>query len=69
MKPIVKFIFCLSIVFLLAGCNSKNDFQVTEWNSNSDKPIIFISVGIPDLIRLRKTWEKIFTPSDMMYLP
>lgn len=45
MKPIVKFIFFLSIVFLLAGCNSKNDFQVTEWNSNSAKPIIFYISG------------------------
>src|SRR5215813_12259080 len=45
MKPIFKFIFFLSIVFLLAGCNSKNDFQVTEWNSHSDKPIIFYISG------------------------
>ncbi len=33
------------VSFLLTGCDSSKDFNVAEWNSHSDKPIIFYISG------------------------
>lgn len=44
MKRVLKFI-SLSICLLFLGCDSKNDFKITEWNNNSDKPLIFYISG------------------------
>lgn len=48
MKKIVKLrspILSLLIGLLFLGCESKNDFNVTEWNSHSDKPLVFYISG------------------------
>ncbi len=48
MKKTVSLIFnilCLGIGLLFIGCSSGNDFKITEWNSNSDNPIIFYISG------------------------
>lgn len=49
MKKILKLILIilslLLIGFIILKLTSKNDFQVTEWNSHSDKPIIFYISG------------------------
>ncbi|MBQ0152849.1 MAG: hypothetical protein KBS61_08155 [Chryseobacterium sp.] len=41
----MKSILLLSATFLLIACDSGKDFKVSEWNSHSDKPIIFYISG------------------------
>jgi len=48
MKKIIKSTFqilCFGIGLSFVGCNSDKDFKITEWNSNSDKPIVFYISG------------------------
>lgn len=48
MKDPFKFIlriFSFAGFFLLNSCTSKDDFNITSWNSNTDKPIIFYLSG------------------------
>jgi type IV secretory pathway VirJ component len=34
-----------TVLLMLVACTSKNDFQISEWNSHTDKPIIFYISG------------------------
>ncbi len=43
-KIISRILYLLIFVTFL-GCESKNDFKVTEWNAHSDKPLIFYISG------------------------
>lgn len=38
-------IICASLVLTIGGCKSESDFRITEWNSHSEKPIIFYLSG------------------------
>lgn len=40
-KAVILFI----VSFLFIGCDSGKDFKVAEWNSHSDKPIVFYISG------------------------
>lgn len=35
----------LSLLTIFSGCQKDNDFKITEWNSNTDKPVIFYISG------------------------
>lgn len=48
MKQFITLIFkiiCASLVLTIGGCKSESDFRITEWNSHSEKPIIFYLSG------------------------
>lgn len=48
MKKNIRFVFrilCFEFILLLAGCKSDTDFKIREWNSHSNKPIIFFLSG------------------------
>jgi type IV secretory pathway VirJ component len=45
MKKIFNLIISFSIGLIMIGCNSESDFKITQWNSHSDKPIIFYISG------------------------
>lgn len=47
MKQFITLIFkiCVLLVLTIGGCKSESDFRITEWNSHSEKPIIFYLSG------------------------
>lgn len=42
---ITKAVILFIVSFLFIGCDSGKDFKVAEWNSHSDKPIVFYISG------------------------
>lgn len=48
----------VSLLFLLFFCQSKSDFPISEWNSNSDKPVIFYISGDAGFNTFSKTFAQ-----------
>ncbi|MBF8455989.1 hypothetical protein IV494_02245 [Kaistella sp. G5-32] len=55
MKKLVK-ILSLTALFLLFSCSDDSSFPVTEWNSNSSKPVIFYVSGDAGFNTFSKTF-------------
>ncbi|WP_148285320.1 AcvB/VirJ family lysyl-phosphatidylglycerol hydrolase [Flavobacterium sp. B17] len=56
MKNIFNIIICVLIGLLMTGCHSKSDFKISQWNSHSDKPIIFYISGDAGFNTFSKTF-------------
>lgn len=57
MKKLIQFLSISSLV-LLISCQNGDDFPVTEWNSNSNKPIIFYISGDGGFNTFSKTFSQ-----------
>ena len=56
MKKIAKFL-SISSLLLLFCCQDNGDFPVSEWNSNTDKPVIFYISGDAGFNTFSKTFS------------
>ncbi len=57
MKKLIQLLSISSLV-LLISCQTSDDFPVTEWNSNSDQPIIFYISGDGGFNTFSKTFSQ-----------
>lgn len=57
MKKLIQFLR-ISCLVLLISCQSGDEFPVTEWNSNSNKPIIFYISGDGGFNTFSKTFSQ-----------
>lgn len=57
MRKLIQLVSITSLV-LLISCESRDEFPVTEWNSNSDKPVIFYISGDGGFNNFSKTFSQ-----------
>lgn len=57
MRKLIQLVSISSLV-LLISCQSRDEFPVTEWNSNSDKPVIFYISGDGGFNNFSKTFSQ-----------